>query len=576
VDLVVSTPSVALNPQQGAALPALRAGDVIEAQVLQAVGDAAKIAIGNTILKVLTQVALTPGSTVKLAVSNTPQGLRLTLVGNGSGANAGAGSGTTATAGQIGTAATAGTNGAAGATGSADAAKATNVTTTASQPAATIITTSAGAPQQAASPDQSAPTGSTVAQTITTNGGAGPASATATGISATAAAADPPAAQPGAPNPILAATAALAAAVGSSAARQGGLGPLFADAGIAAGLASVPEPVRQAAERLLALLPALDETISADGVKQALDRSGLFFEARLSAEVEGAASAAPGLPDDLKAGLVVLRNVLKSWLANDLPVAFAPDGATPGAMPGLLQPGAVNGRNALMAMMTGNDGTAPRDASTGAQDAAPRVTASAAAAPPPPYRGAPTAGQPAAAPSISADTAPRDIGRVLLGETDAALARQTLLQAASLPDHASAMSASSAVMRNDPTSGPRWLFEVPFATPQGAAVAQFEIARDGHNAPPAGQKAAWRARFSLDVEPIGPVHAQIALVGTRAAVTLWAERPETSARLRDNAPQLAEALRKAELETADVLVRAGTPPRPREAAPAGRFLDRAS
>jgi hypothetical protein len=135
--------------------------------------------------------------------------------------------------------------------------------------------------------------------------------------------------------------------------------------------------------------------------------------------------------------------------------------------------------------------------------------------------------------------------------------------------------ANGSAVRNDP-SGPRWLFEVPFATPQGPAVAQFEIARDGHNAPAAGTAVAWRARFSLDVEPIGPVHAQIALIGSRAAVTLWAERPETSAKLRDNAPQLADALRQAELEPGDVMVRAGTPPRPREPAPSGRFLDRAS
>jgi hypothetical protein len=392
-------------------------------------------------------------------------------------------------------------------------------------------------------------------------------------VSTTAAADPQAAAQPTAPNPVVAATAALAAAVESSAARQGGLGPLFADAGVAASLAGVPEPVRQAAERLLALPPALDETLTADSVKQALDRSGLFLEARLSATADGAPSAATGSASDLKAALVVLRNVVKSWLANDLPLASALDGTMQGATSGT---GALNGRDALMALLMGNDGTAQDGANAGAQNAAARIPASAATPPPPPYRGAPTAGQPATPPSISADTSPHDIARVLLSETDAALARQTLLQAASLPDHASAMSATSAMMRNDPTSGPRWLFEVPFATPQGAAVAQFEIARDGQHAPPAGQKAAWRARFSLDVEPIGPVHAQISLVGTRAAVTLWAERPETSTQLRDNAPALADALRQAELDPGDVLVRAGTPPRPREAAPAGRFLDRAS
>jgi hypothetical protein len=171
--------------------------------------------------------------------------------------------------------------------------------------------------------------------------------------------------------------------------------------------------------------------------------------------------------------------------------------------------------------------------------------------------------------------APRDIAKVLLGETDAAMARQTLLQAASLPDHLVANAGNALNMRVDPT-GPRWLFEVPFATPQGSTVAQFEIARDGHRGPTEDAKPAWRARFSLDVEPIGPVHAQIALTGTRAAVTLWAERPDTSVQLRENAGKLADALRQAELDPADVLVRAGTPPRPREPVASGRFLDRAS
>jgi hypothetical protein len=576
VDLVVSTPTVALNPQQGAALPALRAGDVIEAQVLQAVGDAAKIAIGNTILEVLTQVALTPGATVKLAVSNTPQGLRLTLVGNGAnGGNAGAGGATTtATAGQSPAEAARATSGTNATTGAASTSAGS--TSRASQPPATIITTSAGAPQAAASADASVPARPSAAPAVTTSGNVSTAATTATNVAATAAAADPQApTQTVAPNPILAATAALAAAVESSAARQGGLGPLFADAGVAAGLAAVPEPVRQAAERLLALLPSLDETLTADSVKQALDRSGLFLEARLSAEANGAPSDAAGSADDLKAALVVLRNAVKSWLASDMPISPALGGAVQGSTPDI---SALNGRNALMSLMAGmagDDGPAQNGANAAAPNAAPHVAPSATA-PPPPYRGAPTAGQPAAAPSISADTAPRDIGRVLLNETDAALARQTLMQAASLPDHASAMSSSSTMMHSDPTTGPRWLFEVPFATPQGAAVAQFEIARDGHKAPAEGQKVAWRARFSLDVEPIGAVHAQIALTGSRAAVTLWAERPETSTRLRDSAPQLADALRKAELETGDVLVRGGTPPRPREAVAAGRFLDRAS
>ena len=79
----------------------------------------------------------------------------------------------------------------------------------------------------------------------------------------------------------------------------------------------------------------------------------------------------------------------------------------------------------------------------------------------------------------------------------------------------------------------RWNFEVPFATPQGTAIAQFEVSRDGSAVKADPQARIWRARFSLDVEPMGPVHAMIALAGARASVTLWAARAATAAQLNE-------------------------------------------
>ena len=79
-----------------------------------------------------------------------------------------------------------------------------------------------------------------------------------------------------------------------------------------------------------------------------------------------------------------------------------------------------------------------------------------------------------------------------------AIARQTLLQVASLPDRVDATAS-----RLDAAT-PRWNFEIPFATPQGTAMAQFEISRDGGGSEVEAAKRVWRARFSLDVEPAGP------------------------------------------------------------------------
>jgi hypothetical protein len=185
----------------------------------------------------------------------------------------------------------------------------------------------------------------------------------------------------------------------------------------------------------------------------------------------------------------------------------------------------------------------------------------------PPYRGAPLAAQAVAMPSIAPDAAAQETAHKLIVETDGALARQTLLQAASLPEQPSHPRAEAAQ---------RWNFEVPFATPQGTAIAQFEVTRDGGVAEPDPQARTWRARFSLDVEPMGTVHAMIALSGAHTSVTLWAERAATAARLNEHAPMLSEALRAAELEPADFQFRVGTPPAMAKQAAPGRFMDRAS
>ncbi|HEU4804854.1 MAG TPA: flagellar hook-length control protein FliK, partial [Nitrobacter sp.] len=188
--------------------------------------------------------------------------------------------------------------------------------------------------------------------------------------------------------------------------------------------------------------------------------------------------------------------------------------------------------------------------------------------PSPPFRDALPSAQPVALPLLSSGAPASEIARHLLDDTDAAIARQTLLQVASLPDRV-----DSPGLKPDQLA-PRWNFEVPFATPMGTAIAQFEISRDaaGHDIETA--KRVWRARFSLDVEPAGPVHALVSLTGDNTSVRLWAERPATASRLRAGASQLSQALSRAELQPGDIVIREGVPPQQRPAA-AGHFLDRA-
>ena len=180
------------------------------------------------------------------------------------------------------------------------------------------------------------------------------------------------------------------------------------------------------------------------------------------------------------------------------------------------------------------------------------VTEPPAKVPPPPVRGAALAAQPAALASLPEATDAPTVVRHLQAQVEQAVARQTLHQLASLPDG----------------QGAAWMFELPLATPHGAAIAQFEVQRDGR-APDGEFVPGWRLRFSVDIEPLGPVHAHLGLVGDRAAVTLWAERAESLERLRHEAAALARAL------PAEVVVHGGAPHAPAPPPP-GRFLDRAS
>jgi hypothetical protein len=188
--------------------------------------------------------------------------------------------------------------------------------------------------------------------------------------------------------------------------------------------------------------------------------------------------------------------------------------------------------------------------------------------PPPPFRGALPSAQPAVPPSLTPDMAAAAAVHHLLDDTDAAIARQTLLQVASLPDRA-----DIAGPRADPTA-PRWNFEIPFATSAGTAVAQFEISRDGTGSASDVANRVWRARFSLDIEPAGPIHALISFSGDKTSVRMWAERPATATQLRDGASQLSQALSRAELQPGDIVIRDGAPVQSIPA-PAGYFLDRA-
>ena len=419
---------------------------------------------------------------------------------------------------------------------------------------------------------------------------------------------------------------AVSVATEAAATRQESLAPLFADLGAAATSTNLPPALQNAVRDVLAQQTPLAENLSSDDIQVAFQGSGLFLEASLAAR-----SGQTGAVPDLKAALVVLRQTLTSALsvaepaiatesAAALPTAAQaatsaqapvagpprPGSAAPVSTASLApvgglqpEPGAALGEAAAVAanpgriVLTAALADAPRGTAQGAvltllqealqqvpragnlatakvapQNAVATEVAVRTPTPPPPFRGGLPSPQPVAQASITPNTPLPALAHRLLESTDAAIARQTLLQVASLPERV-----DTAGQRTDQAAS-HWNFEIPFATPQGTAMAQFEISRDGGGSEAEASGRVWRARFSLNVEPAGPVHALISLSGERTSVRMWAERPATAAQLKAGSGELSRALSRAELVPGDIIIREGAPP---QVAPAkaGHFLDRA-
>ncbi len=340
--------------------------------------------------------------------------------------------------------------------------------------------------------------------------------------------------------------AAVSAAAQAAVTEQDSLAPLFANLGAAVSSSNLPPKLQAAIAQVLAQQTSLDQNLDGGDIKTAFQKSGIFLEASLAAgsvarerrsRSQGRADRAspdaavgawrqfdsrdaggtggaskPRRPDQpprplrrlrrpisisrksccRRRGSVAAENLALARPGRRSPLAAALDaGPSAGATLNLLQ-------EALQELGNPARAAAPKDARGG------DVTFHTNT-PPPPIRGALPAAQPIAQPTIAPHAPLETTAHHLLDDTDAAIARQTLLQVASLPDRIDT-SAPKADM-----TAPRWNFEIPFVTPQGTAMAQFEISRDGGDEEVEAAKRVWRARFSLDVEPAGPVHALISL-----------------------------------------------------------------
>ena len=314
--------------------------------------------------------------------------------------------------------------------------------------------------------------------------------------------------------------------------------------------ASLPHAVRQALGALVA--GALDPTsLTAPALQQAVAESGIFQESvLLRASPISRADRPPTiklLPEGADADesrQVTTAALVQPSVLPPVPLSDA-DAAT-------LRTDAKSILLALhsaLQLLNGDDVASP---------------APVLSRPPPPRPDAVPSGQPAAAAQPGIESSAKEAARALQSDAAGALDRVRLLQAASLPDNPRPV---------DPAQRFDRMMEIPLMLPSGQMpVMSLAIGRDGKAAKTPEQVPTWRMRLSLDIAPSGQMHALVALRGSKAAITLWAEKPETAGAFRSGLGELRDALAMVDLDVEALDVQTGVPPGATQG-PARKTLD---
>jgi len=306
--------------------------------------------------------------------------------------------------------------------------------------------------------------------------------------------------------------------LGAQNSRQGSLEGLFS--ALRSG-AALPEGLRGAAERLLGLIPEMQQLGDAKTLAQALAKSGLFLEARL---LNGQADS---LPTDMKAALLRLVAQLPG-LPGGGPLAAAQSAATLGqALPAFA-------RNALGAL-----------------------------------------GQPNARQLAQSFPLP---SRLLLnadGEADLELMLKLAAAAVSRLQTHQLSSLAQTQTGHDGTQVTTWQIEVPMRDARDIVPLQVKLQREEEPRKNDKEKGEtlWKVELAFDVAPLGPLQVQAQLVSGSLSSQIWAERGGTAQLISTELDYLRQRLLNAGLTVGELACRQGTPPQGPRTAVDQRFVD---
>lgn len=288
---------------------------------------------------------------------------------------------------------------------------------------------------------------------------------------------------------------------------------------------SLPEGLRGAADKLLGILPSIQQLTDPEALARAFAASGVFLEARLLS------GQADGLAGDLKAALLRLLAQMPN-LPGSTPLATAQLGATGQALPAFV-------RNALGALGQAS----ARELALGF-----------------PLGGNPLGGRLPDGQEEQADL------ELLLKLAAAAVSRLQTHQLSSL---------AQTQTLPDGTQLTTWQLEVPMRDQQDIVPLQVKVQHE-ENPRQAGKEQAdtlWKIELAFDMAPLGPLQVQAQLLRGSLSSQLWAERADTAALIAGELTHLRQRLQATGLNVGELACRQGVPPQGPRTSLDQRFVD---
>lgn len=160
---------------------------------------------------------------------------------------------------------------------------------------------------------------------------------------------------------------------------------------------------------------------------------------------------------------------------------------------------------------------------------------------------------------------PNDLGS-LLRLAAAAISRLQTHQLASL---------AQTYTTSEGTQVTTWQTEIPMRQQEQVVPLQVKFQQEQHSSPDPqhNQPPVWRLELSFDIEPLGPMHAQVNLQEDNLSSRLWAEHQKTVSLVKKELHVLRDKLLAAGLNIRELECEQGMPPAPPKALIERRWID---